>query len=122
MAEIGRAFVGILVAVALAVTTPVLGWCAPAQHRDQLLHPLFDHAHHETAHGPDYRTATTTRTFATATWAASGPAQGFGWAAGAEALPPVLTALAPTRPTGPLLERHSRPDEHLTDPTFPPPR
>jgi hypothetical protein len=122
MAEIGRAFVGMLVAVALAVTTPVLGWCAPAQHRDQLFHPLFEHAHHEAARGPDHPTTTTPRTFATATWAASGQAQTFGWATAADALPPALTALPPARPAGFLLEQLSRPAEHLADPTFPPPR
>lgn len=121
MVELGRALIGILLATALAVTTPVLGWCAPAQHRDQLVHPLFEHAHHEMAHGPSHA-AGPPKTFKTATVAAASASQTLSWATGADALPPALLHLLTFRAAGSASLELARPPEHIADPAFPPPR
>ncbi len=121
MVELGRALIGILLATALAVTTPMLGWCAPAQHRDQLVHPLFEHAHHELAHGPSHAAGAPT-TFKSATVAAATAAQTLSWATGADAMPPVVLGIPAPPLAGAISLEVAQPAEHLADPAFPPPR
>jgi hypothetical protein len=114
----GRVLAVGVVAVALAVSTPVVGWCASAQHQLQTLHPLFDHEHHhpatqlaEAASESESGTGWTAATYGMSSWAP-----------GAQALPATGLALRlpPARSFG--LPPPSRPLEHVDGPRFPPPR
>ena len=121
--------------LAMAVSTPVIGWCAAAQHQGQPLHPLFEHTHqvsmagehdmadHDPAHHdvagrapPEHQAEQDT------SWSASAPLGSAGWMAGTQVIPPsgprVLTPDIRTSISFDVL----RPPEHLLGPSFPPPR
>jgi len=116
-----RQFAVCTLLLTLAVSTPVIGWCATARHQGQTLHPIFDHVHHvdhadHTAPPPDDAPGIRT------SWSAIGAFGAPAWLAGVQALPPLpLLALLPNDGAS-LRFDATRPFEHLQAPTSPPPR
>jgi hypothetical protein len=119
--------------VALAVSTPVIGWCATARHQGQTLHPIFDHVHHAdhadhvVAPSDDTALAEAVRESRLVTehgtsWSATGIPGSPAWLAGVQALTPLH--LPTILPSGGARVRFEtvRPFEHLQAPTPPPPR
>jgi hypothetical protein len=115
---VGRVLAVGVVAVALTVSTPVVGWCASAQHQLQTLHPLFDHEHHHPVTGlaaatsePETETGWTAATYGMSSWAP-----------GAHTLPATGLALRVPSVRSFSLPPLGRPLEHVDGPRFPPPR
>ena len=106
------------VVLALAASTPVVCWCNPAEHQNQLLHPLFAHSHHAPADVDDAAEATPIAP----SWSATTAYGSFAWADGTQVLVPPTLAILLLVAGGVLLPNALRPLEYARPPTSPPPR
>lgn len=133
MIGVARQFVVCGLLVALAASTPVIGWCATARHQGQTLHPIFDHVHHtdhaEHVAAPADDTAPVgavrERPLATehgTSWSATGTPGSPAWLAGVQVLPPLPLLTILPKGSARLRFEVIRPFEHLQAPTPPPPR
>ena len=130
-----RQFVAWALVLALAVSTPVIGWCATADHQGQTLHPLFEHVHqvrvdadhgianHEHAHEAHADPSADHATSWSATaWSATAPLGSAGWMAGTQVIPPSVVRLVTPELGSSVTVDVLRPSEHRPGPLFPPPR
>ena len=117
--------VALVVVGGLLAATPAACWCPADDHLGQLLHSRFGHVH-----ASDHVPATLSEPdaqddLAVTTAPAWSSVAGLGlsqWQAGVQVLPPLLAALPVDAGTGRLAVEVARPVEHVTGPTFPPPR
>ena len=135
MIVLGRQLAAWTLVLAIAASTPVIGWCATAQHQGQPLHPLFEHthqvmatgqhgvtdhqmAHHDVASRPPSEQQAGQGT----SWSASAPLGSAGWMSGIQVIPPSGLPVAVPE-IGPGIGFDvPRPTEYRPGPSFPPPR
>jgi hypothetical protein len=118
--------------LALALSTPVIGWCATAQYHGQALHPLFEHIHHvhHTRHPAtvaehatlDHSGENHSHAASGTSWSATTAFGTAGWMGGIQALltsslPLLALAISRALRFDPL-----RPRAYVAVPPVPPPR
>lgn len=116
----GRLLVALALVAALAVSTPVACWCAPADHAGQTLHPLFAHVH---PHADDDEVAVAS--IETTVGIGWNVAVGHGspsWSAAAQVVAPAPLWVSALLLFGALQLDVLRPSEIRLAPSFPPPR
>lgn len=117
----------IWLAAAIALSVPVVGWCAAARHQGQGLHALFAHVHtvttleehlaldHETI-APHVHEEAGTNWSTSTVLGAAGPVDGI------QAMAPALTPTIISDGQSPLFLRVVRPISFIPGPVVPPPR
>jgi uncharacterized protein involved in copper resistance len=118
--------------LALALSTPVIGWCVTAAHHGQALHPLFDHIHHVAhAHHPatvaehaamDHSGENHSHAEHGTSWSATTAFGTAGWMQGIQALLSLSLPLLALMTGRRLSSATLRPPAYVPLPSFPPPR